>query len=58
MLETDATIDNQPALGASKRRSCELVNTTFPCVKKALHHLTNLNVSIINASIKHNNKNV
>lgn len=43
MLETEAVV-HEPALIAGKRRSCELVNTTFPCVKKALHHLNNLNV--------------
>ena len=28
----------------SRRRSCELVETASPCVKKALFHLTNLQV--------------
>lgn len=45
MLKTEVSVNQKlPVLpGASKRRSCELVTTTFPCVKKALHHLSNLN---------------
>lgn len=44
-FESDLSFLEEIGVKLEKRRSCSLVETASPCVKKALFHLKNLQVS-------------
>ena len=47
---TEKSVAKFDVFKLAKRRSCELVNTPSPCVKKALFHLERLKVCFLFAS--------